>query len=81
MQMQWVFNLNSRIQHLAFEANGQHISEVHKDLEIVFPSYVTKNVFFVVKSSVKNQCKCNKKISFCLSFFFIDILFVFFLGM
>ncbi len=54
MQMQWVFNINSRIQHLAFEANGQHIWEVHKDLETVFPSYVTKNVFVVVKSLVKN---------------------------
>jgi hypothetical protein len=60
MQMQWVLNMNSIIQHLAFEVNGQHIWEVHKDLEIIFPSYVTKNVFVVVKSLVKNQCKGNK---------------------
>jgi hypothetical protein len=41
IQMQWVPNLNSRVQHLAFEANGQHIWE---DFEIVFPSYVIENV-------------------------------------
>jgi hypothetical protein len=77
MQMQWVFNLNSRIQHLVFEANSQHIWEVHKDLEIVFPSYATKNVFVVVKSLVKNQCKGNKTFSFCLSFFYFFILQIF----
>jgi hypothetical protein len=47
---------------------------VHQDLEIGVPSYVTTDVFAIVKSLVKNQCKGNKT-------FFSDILFIYFLGM
>jgi hypothetical protein len=44
---------------LAFKANGQHIQIVHQDLEIAFPSYVTKDVSIVVESLVKNKWKGN----------------------
>jgi glycopeptide antibiotics resistance protein len=30
---------------------------VHHDLEIMTPTFVTKSIFIVVKSTVKNQCK------------------------
>jgi hypothetical protein len=53
--MWWVLELNFRVQHLAFEANGQHIWAMHRDLKVGFPSYVIKNVSVVVKSLVKNQ--------------------------
>jgi hypothetical protein len=52
--MRWVLDLNLRVQHLVYEANGQRIWEMHQDLEIIFPSYVIENVFVVVKSLVKN---------------------------
>jgi len=55
IQMRWVLDLNSRVQHLIFKANGQHIWVLHQDLEIGFPSYVIKNVFVLVESLVKNQ--------------------------
>jgi hypothetical protein len=40
---------------------------MHQDLEIGVPSYVTKDVFVVVKSLVKNQCKGYKTFPFSLS--------------
>jgi hypothetical protein len=49
--MQWALNLNFGVQHLAFEANGLHIWVVHRDLET---NFVTKYVFVVVESLVKN---------------------------
>jgi hypothetical protein len=45
--MQWALDLNFCVQHLAFEANGQHIWVVHRNLEI---SFVTKYVFVIVES-------------------------------
>ncbi len=69
IQMQWVLDLNSRIWHLTLETNGQHIWAVHWNLETNFLSHVTKDVFVVVKSLVKNQCKGNKTFPFCSIFF------------
>jgi len=42
---------------LAFEANGQHIWVVHRDLETTMLTFVTTSVFVVVESLVKNQWK------------------------
>jgi hypothetical protein len=67
MLIHWVFDLNYKVQRLAFEANGCRIWVMHQDLEIGVPSYVIKDVFVVVKSLVKNQCKGNKTFPFCLS--------------
>jgi hypothetical protein len=57
IQMRWAPNLNSSVQHLAFEANGQHIWVVHRDLETSFPSYMNEDVFVIVESLVKNHAK------------------------
>ncbi len=82
IQMRWVLDLNLRVQHLFYEANGQRIWEMHQDLEIIFPSYVIENVFVVVKSLVKNNAKVIKLFhSFLISIFFPNILFFVFLGM
>jgi hypothetical protein len=70
MLIHWVFDLNHKVQHLAFEANGYHIWVMHQDLEIGIPSYVTKDVFVVVISLVKNQCKGNKTFPFSFTFVF-----------
>jgi hypothetical protein len=52
--MQWVLDSNSKIQYLALETNDQHIRAMHWNLEIGILSYVTKDVFVIVKSLVKN---------------------------
>jgi hypothetical protein len=57
--MWWVLDLNYGVKHLPFEANGQRFWVMYQDLKIVFPSYATKDVFVVVKSLGKNQCKGN----------------------
>jgi hypothetical protein len=69
IQMQWVLDLNSRIQHLALEANGQHIWAMHWNLEISFQSYRTKDVFVVVKSLVKTNAKVIKLFHFVFYFY------------
>jgi hypothetical protein len=51
---------------------------MHQDLEIGFPSYVTKDVFIVVKSLVKNQCKGNALKHFHSLCFFLLIAFILF---
>jgi hypothetical protein len=50
-------NLNSKLQHLAFEVNGQHIWTMHHDLETMTPTFVIESIYVVVESLVKNQCK------------------------
>jgi hypothetical protein len=55
--MNWAPDLNSSVQHLAFEANGRHIWVVHQDLETSFPSYMIEDVFVIVESLVKNHAK------------------------
>ncbi len=55
--MKWIFDLDHGVQHLAFEANGQHIWVVHHDLETMMFTFVTTSVFVVVESLVKNQWK------------------------
>jgi len=55
--MKWIFDLNHGVQHLAFEANGQHIWVGHHDLETTMLTIVTTSVFVVVESLVKNQWK------------------------
>jgi hypothetical protein len=57
-----IVDAKSRIPHLAFKLNGQHVWAIHWDLETMVPSMVTKGVLIVVESLVKNQCKgklCN----------------------
>jgi hypothetical protein len=78
--MQWVLDLNFEVQDLVFETNGWHIWVVHQALEIGVPSYVTKDVFVVVKSLVKNQCKGKKTFPSCfslLSFLFRYFIYLF----
>ncbi len=48
-----------RIPHLAFELNDQQVWAIHRDLDTMVPSMVTNDVFVVVESLVKNQCKSN----------------------
>jgi hypothetical protein len=58
----WIVDVKYGISHLAFELNGWHIWAIHWNLETMVPSMVTKDVFVVVESLVKNQCKgkpCN----------------------
>ncbi len=46
---------NSKVQHLTFEVNGQHIWAMHQDLETLMPTFIFKDVFVVVKSLVNIQ--------------------------
>jgi hypothetical protein len=46
---------NSRVQHLTFEVNGQHIWAMHQDLETMMPTFIIKDVFVVMKSLVNIQ--------------------------
>jgi hypothetical protein len=69
--MNWTPNPNSRIRHLAFEVNGQHIYVVHCDLETMMLTFVIKCVFVVVESFVKNHCKGKfLEFSFYIVWFF-----------
>ncbi len=54
IHMKWIPDFHSKFQHLAFEVNGQHIWAMHYDLETMMPTFVTKFVFIVVESLVKN---------------------------
>jgi len=45
--MKWILDLNYRVQLLAFEANGQHIWEVHHDLETMMLTFVTTSYFLL----------------------------------
>ncbi len=50
---------------------------MHQDLEIGFPSYVTKDVIIVIESLVKSQCKGNALKHFQIFFvFFLLISFI-----
>jgi hypothetical protein len=58
----WIVDVKYGIPHLAFELNGWHIWAIHWNLDTMVPSMLTKDVFVVVESLVKNQCKgkpCN----------------------
>ncbi len=46
---------------MAFEINDQHVWVMHRNLETMLPLFVTKYVFIVSVSLVKNQCK-NKNL-------------------
>jgi len=62
IHMHRIVDVKSGIPHLAFELNGQQIWAIHWDLETTVPFMVTNDVFVVVESLVKNQCKgkpCN----------------------
>ncbi len=62
IHMCWIVDAKFGIPHLAFELNGQQVWAIHQDLKTMVPSMVTKGVFVVVESLVKNQCKgkpCN----------------------
>jgi hypothetical protein len=60
--MCWLVDAKSGIPHLAFELDGQQVWEIHWDLENMVLSMVIDDVFVVVESLVRNQCKgksCN----------------------
>ncbi len=57
IHMKWIPNLNSRVQNLAFEVNGQHMWAMHHDWETMTPTFVIESIYVVVESLVKNQCK------------------------
>jgi len=62
IHMRWIFDAKFGIPHLAFQLNGQQVWAIHQDLETIMPSMVIKDVFVLVESLVKNQCKgkpCN----------------------
>jgi hypothetical protein len=62
IHMCWIVDAKYGIPHLAFKLNGQQVWAIHRDSETMVPSMVTNDVFVVVKSLVKNQCKgkpCN----------------------
>jgi hypothetical protein len=46
-------NVDSKVQHFAFEVNDQHIWAMHKDLEIIMLTFVNENVFVVVRTYAK----------------------------
>jgi hypothetical protein len=53
IQIKWIIDFNFGTEHLAFE-NNQHIWVVHRDLKAIIIVFVTKDVFVVIESSVKN---------------------------
>jgi hypothetical protein len=60
--MDWIIDAKFKIPHLAFKLNGQQVWAIHQDLETMVPFMVIDDVFIVMKSLVKNQCKgkpCN----------------------
>jgi len=82
IHLKWILDLHFGLQHLAFEVNGHHIWAMHHDLKTLTPTFVTKSIFVVVESLVKNQCKGKFLKLFllgCLIFFyqFIEFCFIF----
>ncbi len=57
IQLHYIYYFNFRVSHLAFELDVQQVLIVHWDLETMLPSMVTKDVFVIVESLVKNEYK------------------------
>jgi hypothetical protein len=72
--MWWILDLNSRVQCLAFELNGQHCWAIHQDLETMMPSLVNEDMFVIVESLLKNQCIGNNKPAIKLFFLGLSLL-------
>jgi hypothetical protein len=69
--MKWILDLNSKVQYLTFEINGEYIWPMHKKLETMMPTFVIENVIFVVVESLtKNQCK-GKSLELSFLYYFI----------
>ncbi len=62
IHMCWILNLNSKVQCLAFELNGQHVWAIRQDLETMMPSLVNEDVFAIVESLIKKKCIGNNKL-------------------
>jgi hypothetical protein len=55
--MQWILNLNTCIEQLAFDCNGQHILAKHLNQLIKVVNFVTNEVQTQVVEIMKNQMK------------------------
>ncbi len=67
MIMRWMIDLNTGIEHLAFDVNQQHIWATHLNMQTSELSYVTREVYVTFITQVEAKCK-NKvsPLSFCL---------------
>jgi hypothetical protein len=63
-------NLNSSMEHLAFDVNKQHIWVIHLDLQTHVVSYVTKEVYATTIMRVETKC-ASLTLTLTSSFFHI----------
>ncbi len=54
--MCWMIDLNSKVEHLAFDVNQHHIWAIHFNMQTCEISYVTREIYATIVIQMEAKC-------------------------